>query len=491
MFTEVTLRVIVTPFGKVESAKAIDGPSQFYGDAEQIEMEREFKPFEKDGTTVRASIEDYVRILPPVQWAANKLSFPEIKDLLSLRIQLERTSCFGMCPAYSVEIRGDGSITFSGGLSALISGVHHGKTSDGAVTALVNQFRRADYFSLRDQYKTNVTDNPTYTTSIEYDGHKKQVVDYAGLESGMPEIVVALENGIDETAGTEKWLREHDQTWPSLLSENWDFTAQNEENQALFANVIARGSSDLIQKFVAAGAIPLDLARNGLDALASAASKGNAALVAQIMSGHNHLPAALLLRPLFEAAQSGSVETVDLLVAKGADVNGLSAEIDGVPTVLMAAARSGKAVMVAEILKYHPDLGKKDSDGDTVLASFLRASNVHPDTAAIIQVLVGAGVDVNSRNDEGETPLFSACFNASSVRPLAAAGADLNAKNRDGLTALMNCTMPDFIKAMIAAGADLSVQNKKGETAAQWFRSAGLKEQAEILEAAMKAKTKQ
>lgn len=488
IFSSVTLQVVVTPLGNVESARGISGPKAFYSEAEEMEMRREFTPFEKNGVPVRASIHDYVLVLPTEEWAAKKVPFPEIKDWNSLRITLKRTSCFGSCPAYSVEIQGDGTVTFNGGSFCLIAGQHHAKISRDDVENLMNQFRAANYFSAKDKYETGITDNPTYTTSIKFDSHDKQVIDYVGLQSGMPEAISALELGIDRAVEAGKWVDETDRTWPSLLAENWDFTAQTKENQALFASVIARGSPDLVQKFVASGAIPLDLARNGLDALASAAAKGNATLVAQMLSGHDHMPPRLLFRALWEAAHSGNVETVDVLLAKGADVNGGSGEIDGVETVLMAAARSGKAGVVNEILKYHPDVGKKDSAGDSALSSFLRDSNTHSDTVEIIQALIGAGADVNSRDNEGKTPIFNACFNASAVKPLAAAGADLNAKDNNGATPIMMCVFPEFFKAMIAAGADLSVQNKHGQTAAQWFRKQGMKEQADLLDAAMKTK---
>ena len=215
----VILKVIVTPLGKVESATAVSGPKEFHAQAESLELKREFKPFIKNGAAVRASIEDYIFILPPVQWAAKKVPFPEIKDWSSLRIKLQRTVCYGTCPAYSIEIRGDGSVTYIGGSFTAITGTHHEQIPKSVIVDLVNQFRAADYFSLKDRYHWNVTDNPTYTTSIEFDGHKKEVVDYVGLEDGMPEVVEMLENSIDEAVGIEKWLKHASWTHPSLLPE--------------------------------------------------------------------------------------------------------------------------------------------------------------------------------------------------------------------------------------------------------------------------------
>ena len=45
---------------------------------------------------------------------AQKVPFPAIKNWNSLRIQLQRTACYGWCPAYSVEISGDGTVLYFG-----------------------------------------------------------------------------------------------------------------------------------------------------------------------------------------------------------------------------------------------------------------------------------------------------------------------------------------------------------------------------------------
>jgi hypothetical protein len=60
-----------------------------------------------------------------------------------------------------------------------------------------------------------ITDNSTCMTSIEFDGRHKSVKDYVGFTAGMPEIVMRLEEKIDQTAGTEKWIRETNATGTS------------------------------------------------------------------------------------------------------------------------------------------------------------------------------------------------------------------------------------------------------------------------------------
>lgn len=492
----ITLHVIVTPSGTVESAKAISGPEQFYAEAESIEAQREFKPFEKDGAPVRASIKDYVALYPLEQWSKTKIPFPEVKNWNSLRITLKHQGCdFEDCLSYSVEIRGDGTVTYTGGQHyPLITGVHRGKASESTLINLVNEFRRADYLSLKNKYHSDFSDQSTTTSSIEFDGNSKQVTDYDGLKVGMPEAVHIVEAAVVKAGNLERWLKETDETWPSLLAEHWNFKAQTDENRNLFANVAARGSNQLIQNFLAAGASPLALSGDGQGALVSVAGRGNADIVGRMLADQDHLPAQLLFRALRAAAGSGDITTVDLLLGKGADVNGNSDNSDDADysdTVLMAAARSGNADVIQEILKYHPDVKKKDNGGRTALEFFVAQGKKPSSIEETIRALVEAGADVNAADDRGATPIFSACHNIEALKPLVALGADLNAKDRFGETPLTRCLAPKGLSALIEAGADPSLQNGHGQTPAQKMRQSGLIDLANILEAAMKAKPQQ
>jgi len=202
----ITLDVIVGPDGRVEDAHAVQGPREFFAEAEAVEKKRRFRPFQKNGKVVRASITDTVAMLPRELWGA-RTSFPEVTNWNKVEISLHRSFgyCMG-CPAYSVEIQGDGSFTFEGIHPASIAGTFRGRISPRLLHALVEQFRTADYFSLRDRYAMNATDLETVRVSLAVDGKTKTVLDYGGLQVGMPEVVVLLQNAIDEAtvAGLRK-----------------------------------------------------------------------------------------------------------------------------------------------------------------------------------------------------------------------------------------------------------------------------------------------
>ena len=135
-----------------------------------------------------------------------KVEFPEIKDWSSLRITLSRTVCFGTCPSYRVEIRGDGTILYRGDNFAAVKGERTARIAPAAVKALFEKFRRADFFWLFDTYTASVTDMPSYELTLSFDSHDKSVRDYAGQMVGMPAVVRDLEQAVDDTAQTKRWV---------------------------------------------------------------------------------------------------------------------------------------------------------------------------------------------------------------------------------------------------------------------------------------------
>ncbi|HEX3673262.1 MAG TPA: DUF6438 domain-containing protein [Rhizomicrobium sp.] len=132
--------------------------------------------------------------------------FPEVRNWESVTIRLERSLCYGTCPSYSVELHGDGTVLYDGRDCVAIMGPRTGHVPAAAVVGLVQQFRNADYFSLKENYVASITDGPTFRTSIGFDGHSKSVGDYLGESAGMPAAVEALERAIDKTTGTDRWV---------------------------------------------------------------------------------------------------------------------------------------------------------------------------------------------------------------------------------------------------------------------------------------------
>src|SRR5213078_3422484 len=67
-------------------------------------------------------------------------------------ITLERTVCFGTCPAYKLTIKSDGNVRFEGRQFTKTKGTATGKISANQFRQLVNEFKKINYFTLPDAY---------------------------------------------------------------------------------------------------------------------------------------------------------------------------------------------------------------------------------------------------------------------------------------------------------------------------------------------------
>ena len=128
-----------------------------------------------------------------------------------LKITLERTECFGFCPAYKLTIIADGSVVFEGRRFVKQEGVTISSVSPERLKQLMAEFDRVNFFSLEDDYSeirlSCPTDQPSAITSIRINGKSKTINHYLGcLEPKVPKGLTELENKIDEVVNTAQWL---------------------------------------------------------------------------------------------------------------------------------------------------------------------------------------------------------------------------------------------------------------------------------------------
>jgi ankyrin repeat protein len=230
----------------------------------------------------------------------------------------------------------------------------------------------------------------------------------------------------------------------------------------------AEGTSLLMMAAPDAEKVKL-LIRRGADVRARAKSGFTALMVATTYFGSSESVKLLLdhgaearpgdgvmfdASPLFFAASTGDLDSISLLLAKGADPNRRMRMMGMFPTSpLFNAVAFGDPAVVKALLAGGADVREKDSDGMTAL--HWAVVGHHPEA---VRALLAGGADVNAVDRFGYTPLLYAATidfgDAEIATALLAAGADSTIKDKTGKTALAQSRDYPYLRAALQkAGA--------------------------------------
>lgn len=102
----------------------------------------------------------------------------------------------------------DGNVAFWGRNGTPFIGLKKLTAPAGKFSALLSNFRKADFYSLRSEY-SHIPDAADYTLSIEIDGRRKSVVESDGMFEGMPTAVRRLQRDVDSMAEEFSGIRKH------------------------------------------------------------------------------------------------------------------------------------------------------------------------------------------------------------------------------------------------------------------------------------------
>lgn len=246
--------------------------------------------------------------------------------------------------------------------------------------------------------------------------------------------------------------------------------------------------------------------------------------------------------PLMTAAEAGSVPIVSLLLEHGANAG---AKDDQGETALTWAARGGWLKLVSFLARFSDTKAKNSAlfagvesgpvsieiDVSTLpTPPQSQPTEVEESWTETVESLLDSGADIESRNEDGSTPLiWAASFAQADVlklllsrgamlnvrdksgnTPLTAAacqcavatmnsadevikilldtGADVNARNHDGDTALMMASGmtgdASILKLLLDHGADLRARNKDGQTALAIAKQARREDKIQVLKKA-------
>lgn len=259
-----------------------------------------------------------------------------------------------------------------------------------------------------------------------------------------------------------------------------DADPRNDEGQTPLMAAAHDGTLPIVRLFLKAGASVFAADREGRTALHWATTLGNPLILDELLAAGADPNAQTRdgRTPLMMLAQNRRSDVIVRLLARKdlpMPFDLRIADQDG-RTLLDIAAAAGLtdlARAIDEALRSSSPEGEVPPQADRFGATALHHAARGGNTEILADLLKNPTVDVNARNDAGETPLMIAAREgeAAAVRLLLAHGADVNRQGRSGETPLSEAARLGrivIVEALLAGGADANLAMKTGMTPLLW-----------------------
>lgn len=145
-----------------------------------------------------------------IWWPGRSYSLAHARDLNSLTVVMERGSCFGSCPVYSITIHGDGRVEYVGRRFVRDKEPQTTTISKEQLARLLQDLDGVHFYALEERAFTFCFDTPRVAISGAVDGRSKRVSSdafCAGSKRGVQARFVSVAAEIDTLVGSERWVK--------------------------------------------------------------------------------------------------------------------------------------------------------------------------------------------------------------------------------------------------------------------------------------------
>jgi TonB family protein len=463
---DVLLTLQIDPNGAVIRVIQSSGHPMLIQAATEAAKQYRYRPFIVNGAPAGVFVEAVISfsLYVPIP----SVPFPEVTDINSVVFEYDNGS-------FKLRVSGSGTVEYDGMYRVAVEGKHERHIDPTEVQRLLEAFRGADFFSLRDDYVVGATDVGRTTTSIQVGTLRKVITD------DWVQVPLALKgarDAIQKYSHSDQWVKGNSETVSSLLAE----TPNPVERRKILSEVLPRavlyGDTTVVLNILANSVDLEHRGPYGATAIMFAADHGIPDMVAALLkAGANpHAVDKSGRGALIFGAGSGNAKVVQLLLDAGVKAGEKDKYGD---TALMAAAASGNPECVRLLLERKARVNARNKRRQTALLSGATGdSGFAVDDAfrdhaevpeeiihrnVVVKLLVDAGADMNARGWDGETALFS--LEDDAVEELIDNHINLEVRDNYGQTALIETVSGSIAELLIKAGANLNAQDNNGKTA--------------------------
>jgi hypothetical protein len=195
-----------------------------------------------------------------------------------VRITMTRTACFGVCPVYTVTMRGDGSVSYEGLAHVRVTGKHAWSIDPIAVLTLARDIEKAGFFEMKDDYTALISDLPTTTVTVASGARSKTIKEYYGAPAALKEI----EARIDSVSGVRGYVSADRAAIREMRAKGW--RPDSDDAARWMDGALSAGDADTVKALLEAGMSARAADDNGVTLVMKAAASGDPDTVRAVLA---------------------------------------------------------------------------------------------------------------------------------------------------------------------------------------------------------------
>ncbi len=291
-------------------------------------------------------------------------------------LELTRTKCAAGCPAYTVRVTGDGSVSWSGKADVTVLG--HAAAAIDAVgaRAMLQQLADRGFWMLCSGYARADSGSGGMVTSLSIGGQTKTV---EATDAIGPAWLRELDLEIDALADTHQWR--HGGPREETFGEDRAMvdTVWPKKGVTRLMKVAARGRLGELKEMMADTSLDLNAVdSSGWTAVMYAAQAGTLDALTMLIAGRadvlrrSNAGETAMSAAVSSTAEPNPQEKVRALWTAGLNIN--AADNRGVTPLMLASERVESPALVAAMMKLGADPTKRDVDGNSA-TDYLKAQD--------------------------------------------------------------------------------------------------------------------
>jgi len=206
------------------------------------------------------------------------LAAPAARAQDPVRITMTRSTCFGVCPAYTVTMRGDGSVTYEGIAHVRVTGKQAWSIDPVAVLTLARDIETAGFFEMKDEYTALVSDLPTTTVTVTKGARSKTIREFYGA----PEALKQIQARIDAVSGVRGYVSADRAAIREMRANGW--RPDGDDAVRWMDGALYAGDADTVKALIEAGMSARAADDNGVTPVMKAAASGDADTVRAVLA---------------------------------------------------------------------------------------------------------------------------------------------------------------------------------------------------------------